>query len=295
MSADEEVAKLRAQLAAAVKRERETREVLEDLAHEKGLPEWLAAVVTERETVTSVLRNAANEKDLAPCAVAFGEHCTRGGAHLSSCSLAMVLRAMDPAWAKRELDLAYEEALREYADRTPYNARRTFGYSSGSDLEAFRQEYLGTFPTRESLEAMARRFSDSDQVDALRYVFDNPPRGIVVAPDASPPRSLVIREEEEIWVERPPTTCPSDGAGPAHYPIRGGGEPCCLVCGELWAIQNDVVGGPILYGASQMQQGADGLWRLPARGTGQPVPDAAADEQRRQHDGDHDAGLDDAS
>lgn len=113
---EEEVAKLRAELAAAVKRERETREVLEDLAHEKGLPEWLAAVVDEREALTALLerhRSHAEYDDYRRqcCGSREREACK------ADCVAARFHRMLDPVETKRQVDLAHDDALREHEGR----------------------------------------------------------------------------------------------------------------------------------------------------------------------------------
>lgn len=59
---------------------------------------------------------------------------------------------------------------------------------------------------------------------------------------------------EAVFAER----CPSNGEGPEHEALL---ETDCLVCQELWLIENTIIHGPIMYGADLLVRGPDGVYR----------------------------------
>ena len=55
--------------------------------------------------------------------------------------------------------------------------------------------------------------------------------------------------------------CPSNGEGPEHAEIAGGGKPFCEICAILWAINNDVVDWPTPAEVDALERGPDGIYR----------------------------------
>lgn len=184
--AHDEIARLRAELDAEKKAHRETREVLEDLAHEKGLPQWLAGLAGEREALVEALDRSRTRDNDAGCFVCCGD-----GDHAATCEAQRLLRLLDPKETERQVDEAHEEALLEHARRArpPWDS----GLLRGTEVTFRGARIHGlSFPTREPLEAMARRFSDNDQVDAMAYALD-----VLVAPRPQTLANQLLRAEME--------------------------------------------------------------------------------------------------
>lgn len=132
-----------------------TRAVLTDLLEERGLPQWLAVLIDERETLLAVISKARRETELGRrgCCGGTGEGF---GPCRIDCHAARLARLVDERETQRQVDEAHAWALLELADLTPYTRRPW------------------NFPTRESLERITvERLVLSD----AESIFGSPPSG----------------------------------------------------------------------------------------------------------------------
>lgn len=157
MVSEDVVKLLRAELDAERMRHRETRQVLEDLAQEKGLPQWLADLAGEREALVGVMahiRDPIYAEELRQCCGSLNSEVCG-----PTCDAARLHRLLDPAETQRQVNEAHREALRERA-------------------------FYDRFPTRRSLTHLPVRPAwDPELLVGVDIAFDELPRQPLTARD----------------------------------------------------------------------------------------------------------------
>lgn len=110
----EQILRLEEQLRVARLETEQTRQVLEDWVHEKGLPPWLVALANEREALIGALdRSRVSDTK-------YGEFACCGGVlHRRDCETQRLLRLIDTEEAQRQVDDDHAAALREDFERRP--------------------------------------------------------------------------------------------------------------------------------------------------------------------------------
>lgn len=85
----------------------QAREIIRGLLAERGLPQWLADIATEREELVRVihLSREANESGNRGCCD------SEDGPHARDCAASRLLRALDPDETQRQVDDAHSEVL----------------------------------------------------------------------------------------------------------------------------------------------------------------------------------------